>query len=171
VLKVISPIIAGVPQHCPLRVQAVSISRSLQTFENDELQPVISVPGGEKIGVVNMESRDCSEINFGRDRCPAAQAQSAPKPPALNLPKDAHDGDCYIRWSRPAQTSHRNEKLWRKSGCNLRNRTPAPTAIKATRNAAPTASVGPSPICSAVIPMPVSVTASVIQSRPFSCRW
>ena len=26
-------------------------------------------------------------------------------PQALNLPKDAHDGDCYIRWSRPAQTS------------------------------------------------------------------
>ena len=27
------------------------------------------------------------------------------------------------------------------------------------------------PICSGVMPMPVSVTASVIQSRPFSCPW
>ena len=27
------------------------------------------------------------------------------------------------------------------------------------------------PICSAVMPMPVSATASVIQSRPFSCPW
>jgi hypothetical protein len=36
------------------------------------------------------------------------------------LAKDAHDGECYIWWSRylprPAQTSHRNETLWRKSG-------------------------------------------------------
>ena len=36
------------------------------------------------------------------------------------LAKDAHDGECYIWWSRylprPAQTSHRNERLWRKSG-------------------------------------------------------
>ena len=39
---------------------------------------------------------------------------------AAQLAKDAHDGECYIWWSRylprPAQTSHRNETLWRKSG-------------------------------------------------------
>jgi integrase len=35
----------------------------------------------------------------------------------LNLPKDAYDGECYIRWSRclrSAQISHRNEKAMAK---------------------------------------------------------
>jgi hypothetical protein len=56
-----------------------------------------------------ISSRTAASCRHGADTPGRTRPLNVPLlgevPQALNLPKDAHDGDCYIRWSRPAQTS------------------------------------------------------------------